>query len=64
MATEAEREEVKRLIRFYEKRGWDWSLPAEFLLWKANGGRWVYVYYNPRATGARPRLGRPRKKRK
>jgi hypothetical protein len=30
--------EVKFLIAFYERRGWDWGLPAEFLLQKANGG--------------------------
>lgn len=38
MATKAERADVKSLIRFYEKRGWDWSSAAEYLLWKYNGG--------------------------
>lgn len=34
--TPAERREVKALIRFYERRGWDWSLAAEYLIRKYN----------------------------
>lgn len=28
--------EVKALIRFYERNGWDWGLTAEFLLRRYN----------------------------
>ena len=28
--------DVKALIRFYEKNGWDWGLAAEFLLRRYN----------------------------
>jgi hypothetical protein len=32
------RQEVKDLIRFYERRGRDWLLAAEFHLYRLNGG--------------------------
>lgn len=46
--TQAERDDVKALIRFYEKRGWDWSLAVEFHIRRYNGTwpeqrRWPYV---------------------
>lgn len=37
LMTTAERAEVKRAIRFYERRGWDWSLVVEFLVRQAHG---------------------------
>ncbi len=50
--------EVKRLIRFYESRGWDWSLPLEFTIrnfhnslpWQENG----WNYWKRRAGEVKP----------
>ena len=37
MSTQAERAEIKALIRWYEARGADWTSAVEFLCAKANG---------------------------
>lgn len=39
------KEELFSLIKFYEERGLDWRLAAEFTLFKANGGDVQNIYY-------------------
>lgn len=52
--------DVKALIRFYEKRGWDWGLPAEFLLRKYNQSPPCHVVKTAVGVGrGRPRNERP-----
>lgn len=59
MATQAERDDVKALIRWYEQRGLDWTEAAEFLLCKYNGGlRSGFNQWPPWSN--RKRAGRPR----
>lgn len=50
MATKQQRAEIKSLIRFYDKRGKDWSDAAEFLLWKYNGGSYECLHTRMRKT--------------
>jgi hypothetical protein len=42
--------EVKSLIRFYERRKWNWLLAAEFTLLRHNGGCLHACYICQRAA--------------
>jgi hypothetical protein len=56
--TKSERADVKALIRFYDQRGWDWGLAAEFLLRKLNLSAPYCVIRTTIGVGR----GRPRRK--
>ncbi len=49
-----QRDEVKRLIAFYEARGWDWGMAACYTLSKTLG-LWPPFRPDMRRRGGRPR---------
>lgn len=54
-----ERAELKAAIRFYEKRGWDWSDIVEYLAIRYNGQARVVL---PKRRVNFTSVGRPRKR--
>ena len=52
-------QEIIDLIRFYEKRGADWTVPAEFTLVRHSGN--LERIIRPWGWDGRPKVGRPRK---
>lgn len=52
-------QEIVDLIRFYEKRGADWTIPAEFTLVQHSGN--LEKIIRPWGRVLDPRIGRPRK---
>jgi hypothetical protein len=62
--TLAERAEIKSAIRFYERRGWDWSDIVEYMAVRYNAKQYTTMVVHPDPGRRVKRInwkGRPRK---